>query len=112
MSRKQYIKMVINFDEMPKNTDEVEQVELFKLNGKSYTIPNKARANVSLKYLNLLRKEGDAAASAYLLTTLLGEEAFDALTEYDDLTTEQFTDVVGAAQKVVLGELDNPKGKK
>lgn len=105
--------MSINFDEMPKDNSEVEQVELFKLNGHSYTIPNKARANVSLKYLNLLRKEGDAAASAYLLTTLLGDEAFDALTEYDDLTQDQFTAVVEAAQKVVLGNLEtNPKGKK
>lgn len=88
---------------------EAEQVELFSIDGKSYTIANKPRLNVALKSLKLARKEGEEAAAAYMLEAVLGEEAFDALTEYEDLTPEVFQAIFQAAQKVVFGGLEGPK---
>jgi hypothetical protein len=97
--------------ELTTNTsEEVEQVELFSIDGKSYTIANKPRLNVALKSLKLARKDGEEAAAAYMLEAVLGEEAFDALTEYEDLTPETFTAIFQAAQKVVFGGLEGPKG--
>lgn len=92
-----------------KPTEEVEQIELFSIDGVSYTIPNKARVNVGLKYMKLMRDQSANAADAWLLEALLGKEAFEALTNYDDLTPEVLEAIVAAAAKVVLGEMETPK---
>ena len=96
--------------ELTTSTEEVEKLELFSIDGKSYYIDNKPRINVALKTLKLLRTEGEEAAMAFMMEAAIGEEAFDALTEYDDLTPETFQAIVQAAQKVVFGGLEAPKG--
>lgn len=96
--------------ELTTSTEPVEQVELFSIDGKSYTIPNKPRLNVALKTLKLAREEGQDAAMAYMMEKAIGEEAYEALTEYDDLDAETFQKIVLAAQTVVFGGLEAPKG--
>lgn len=96
--------------ELTTSTEEVEKLELFSIDGKSYYIDNKPRLNVALKTLKLIRKDGEEAAIAYMMEAAIGEEAFDALTEYDDLDIETFQAIVQAAQKVVFGGLEAPKG--
>lgn len=92
--------------------DEVDtrRVTLFVLGGTDYTIPAKPRINVALKYLRVARKEGEAIAAAGLLEDLLGAEGFEALTDWDDLTPEQFEAVIEAAVKHTLGALEAVKG--
>lgn len=97
--------------ELKSATVEAEQIELFSIDGKSYTIPNKPRLNVALKTLKLVRTQGEEAASAFMLEAVIGEEAFEALTEYDDLDAETFQQIILAAQKIVFGGLEAPKGK-
>ncbi len=92
-----------------KSTKEVETIELFSIDGTSYVIPNKARVNVGLRYMKLMRDESPNAADAWLLEALLGKDAFEALMDYDDLTPEVLEQVVAAAAKVVLGEMETPK---
>lgn len=92
-----------------KTTEEVETVELFSIDGVSYHIPTKPRVNVALKYLKMARDEGTDAAAAFLLEKLLGEEAYNALMDFDDLTDEALGQIVEAAQKVTLGGLEAPK---
>jgi hypothetical protein len=93
-----------------KSDEGIEQVELFSIDGKSYTIANKPRLNVALKTLKLMRKEGEEVAMAYMMEAAIGEEAFDALTEYEDLDADTFGAIVSAAQKIVFGGLEAPKG--
>jgi len=92
-----------------KPAEEVETIELFSIDGVSYTIPNKARVNVGLKYMKLMREQSPTAADAWLLEELVGKEGFEALTGYDDLSAEILEQIVAAAAKVVLGELETPK---
>jgi hypothetical protein len=92
-----------------KSAKEVEQIELFSLDGVSYTIPNKARVNVGLRFMKIMRDEGEQAASAWLLEELIGKEGFEALMNFEDLTPEALTTITEAAAKVVLGELETPK---
>lgn len=90
----------------------VEQVELFSIDGKSYTIADKPRVNLGLKVMRVMADEGASAGNAYMLEQLLGKENFDALTDFDDLTTEQFEAIVELASEVVFGGLDSdPKAK-
>jgi|GEM_PF-3350133 len=82
-----------------------ERVVLFEIDGVEYTIPRKPRANVGLKYLRDLRKVGENVAVSNLLVALLGEDGFDALVDYEDLTMEDLERVTTISQKIVLGEL-------
>lgn len=92
-----------------KSTEEVETIELFSIDGVSYVIPNKTRVNVGLRYMKIMRDESPTAADAWLLEALLGKEAFEALMSYDDLTPDVLEQIVQAAAKVVLGEMETPK---
>lgn len=104
--------MAINFDTKPSSDKPVEMVELFTLNGHAYEIPNKARMNVALRFLDEARRNGQDQAAAYLIEVLLGREAYEALMNYDDLSPEDFQSIVQAAVKVVLGDLEAPKEQK
>jgi hypothetical protein len=90
---------------------EVETVELFAIDGVSYYIPKKPRVNIALRYLKMAREQGPDAASAYLLEALVGEEAYEALMNFDDLDSETLGAIAEAAQKYTLGGLEAPKGK-
>lgn len=79
-----------------------ETVELFAIDDQSYFIPSKPRMNVGLKYLKIAREENGDSATAYLLESLLGTAGWEALTEYDGLTTEEFEQIVEAARSVVM----------
>lgn len=89
----------------------VEEIELFSIDGVSYTIPNKPRLNVALKTLKLANTVGQDAAMVYMMEAAIGEEAFEALLDYDDLDQETLQAIMAAAQKVVFGGLEGPKGK-
>lgn len=82
---------------------------LFYIDDVEYSVevhPSPAR---SLKYLKLMRDEGADIATQYMLENLLGTEGYQALMEYEDLTDEQFEQVVTAASKIMLGSFEGPK---
>jgi hypothetical protein len=89
----------------PKN----ELLEVFSIDGKPYSIPSKPRRGLSLKYLKLARKEGTQAAVGWLLEEALGEEGYDALSDYDDLTNDQLQAVTRVVLTTTLGGLEGPK---
>lgn len=85
---------------------DVDTIELFKLDGVSYSIPKKTRVNLQLKFIRKVRKEGDTVAGAWLIEELIGEEGFTALSEYEELKKEDFDAVLKAARMVVFGETE------
>lgn len=87
------------------------RIVLFSIDGREYDIPAKPRANIALKYLWEVKQRGQEVAAATLLEELIGAEGFQALMEYDDLTQDQLKTVMEAAQKVVLGNAEAPKGR-
>jgi hypothetical protein len=84
-------------------------VTLFTIGDKEYLIPAKPKVNIALRYLKNVRDKGDDIAAAELMAELLGEDGFNDLAEYDDLTPEQFEAVVKSAQKHVLGALEKQR---
>lgn len=88
-----------------------EMVDLFSIDGVVYQIPSKPRVNVALRYLWHAKQHGEDKAAAELLEALLGEKGFKALIEYDDLTPDDFTNILKAAQQVTLGALEESQGK-
>ena len=90
---------------------EAPSVELFSLDGVSYTIPAKPRVNLALRYLWHAKQYGEDRAAAELLESLLGAEGFEALMNYDDLTGDQFEAIMRVATKYTLGALEDTTGK-
>jgi hypothetical protein len=82
------------------------QVELFRLSDDPediFYIPSKIGPNVSIKYLRDVKKHGETYALAALMERVLGEEAMDALSEYEDLTEEEMDRIGKIIEKYVMG---------
>lgn len=101
--------MVLNLDDA-QTTTETATVPLFVLDGKTYSIPAKPKANITLKYLKQVRTVGEDVAAGELLEGLLGTDGYEALMNHDDLTMEQFQQVMLAAQQHVLGAIEEAQG--
>ncbi|MFE2407126.1 hypothetical protein ACFXDE_02145 [Kitasatospora sp. NPDC059408] len=86
-----------------------KRVPLFYIDDVEYTIPARPRMNVALQYMHLAKDQGDAVAADYLLGSLLGEDGYRALREYDQLTPEQFQQITAIATRQTMGALELPK---
>lgn len=89
-----------------------ERIELFSINGRSYSIPKRPGPNVALRYLRDVRRHGREHALAGILEAMLGTEGMDALADYDDLTDEDMDAVMAAVERHVLGPLEKKTGKR
>jgi hypothetical protein len=101
---------VLNLDAIEKTDEPVEMVDLFQLNGRMYQIAKKPKVNVALKFLKLIREKNELEAAAMMLPEMIGDEAFGALADYDDLTPEILNQVAMAAAKVTMGGLEKALG--
>jgi hypothetical protein len=95
----------------PDGTAKPERVPAFSINGITYSINVRPLTNAGLRYVHLARTKGNEHAIDFMLTTLLGEEGYEALMDYDDLTEEDLKAVVEGASKIMAGTLEAPKGK-
>ena len=102
--------MSIDLDAQAKSDQPVEMVDLFHLNGKTYQVQGKPRVNLALKFMWQRKTVGELEAASNLLVEMLGEEAFQTLMEYEDLTPEILEQVCSAASKVAMGELETATG--
>jgi hypothetical protein len=93
------------------NPPKEERVPAFRVNGTVYKIATRIRTNQGLKYLHLSRTRGAEIAIDYALELLLGEEGYEALREFDDLTEEDLKAVCEAANRIMNGPIEAPKGK-
>lgn len=87
------------------DVDESRKV-LFSIDGVDYTIPARPRPNLALKFMWQTKTLGEDEAGINLLIAMLGEEGFEALSNYEQLTTEQFVQVMTIAQDVAMGALE------
>ena len=91
-----------------KNDEDAATIVLFRLDGKEFRVPAEPKPVVALRYLHGIRKHGPDVAAADLLAALLGEEAWDALVEYDDLTPDEFQAILQAVHSLVAGVMEGP----
>lgn len=86
-----------------------EVVEVFTLNGVTYTAPAKPPANLGLRFLDFREENGDDAAIQWLLRVMVGDAGWEALRDYEDLETTQLLAVFQACAELALGALEDPK---
>lgn len=90
---------------------ETERVPLFTIDDTPYYIAKSVPANKALRYMHIGRTQGLEAQIDFMLGVLLGEEGYEALMGFDDLTEANLLDVIKACQKVMTGAVEAPKGK-
>jgi hypothetical protein len=88
---------------------EPERVELFQIDGKPYYVTARPKINMALRYMHIARVQGTDMAIDYMLGQLLGEESYEALMGFDDLTMEQFQQIITIASTIMAGAIEPPK---
>lgn len=95
-----------------KDREEIKTVPLFSIDGKEYSAPAEVPLNVGLKYGNIARRKGEEAAADYMLEQMLGEEGYEALINFDDLSEDDFKNVLEACQNIMVGAVNKGKAKR
>jgi hypothetical protein len=91
-----------------------QRVPLFYIDEEAYTVPRFPAPTIGLRYLKLAHEEGSDEANYWLLTSMLGDEGYEALMDYSDkgkLTDEDYDAVVAKALRIVSRQDGGPKGK-
>lgn len=94
----------------PENPPEVEEVELFSIDGRAYMVPREVSPAVSLRFLKAARQVGAELAMGELLEEMLGEEGYDALMNFKYLTQQNLVDLMELVKRHAMGALEGPKG--
>jgi hypothetical protein len=92
--------------------EEVEYLTLFEIDDRKFEVPKNPSPTVGLKYLHIMKHEGEGAAAYYMLTTMLSEEGYEALMNYEALTSDQYDFILTAAVRIATGKTERPKGPK
>lgn len=93
-------------------TAEVEQIPVFYIDDREYTVPADLPPAVGLRYLRNVRYLGPDAAMYDLLVEALteGEAAYNALADCDEIDREQMGQIMTMVMGVALGSVDPGKG--
>jgi hypothetical protein len=94
-----------------KNPAADKRVPAFSIDGKVYSIGTTPRLNQAMRYAHIARTQGSEQAVDYMLEVLLGEEGYEALMGFDDLTEADLEAIIGAASRIMAGTVEAPKGK-
>lgn len=82
----------------------VETIDIFKLDGKTYSAPKKISAGLSLKYLEKQAEEGPDSAIYFMFIELLGRDAFDALKNHPTLEKNDLDAVMKVVENLALAD--------
>jgi hypothetical protein len=91
-----------------KSTEEVEQILLFSMveedgERRDFYIPKKVKFSLTLQLADVQAERGETAAGVWLLKKLLGEDGFKAIAYSDDVTQEQFDQILEIAMNIAMG---------
>jgi hypothetical protein len=89
-----------------------ERVTLFTIDDKEYSVPVKPGPNVTLKFLDELRRTGNEMFAALaLLETMLGKEDYNTFLDWDEMDDDIMSDVLGQVVQLALARVEANAGK-
>lgn len=89
-----------------------DRIVLFTIDDKEYTVPAKPGMNVALKFLNQMKKsDNEMFGMLQLLQDMLGNEQYEALLDYDDLSDELVGKIAEQCVSLALGGSQETVGK-
>jgi hypothetical protein len=84
-----------------------ERIPVFSINGTAYDMPAQIKPHIALKYLWLIKNNGGDYASAWLMEAVLGTDGFQALANYEPLTTAQLDHIKNIVQDAAMGAVED-----
>jgi len=89
-----------------------DRVVLFTIDDVEYSVPAKPGVNVTLKFLNEMRKSGNEMFAALgLLEAMLGEEKYNELLDYEELEDELLGQILEQVVKLAMDRVEENQGK-
>lgn len=89
---------------------EVEQVDLFYIDGKAYSVDADLPPAIGLRYLRTLHDGGNMdIAYAQLLIEAMGRDTYDALAECDDVGRKEMATIVDKVMELALAGRESGK---
>lgn len=90
----------------------VARTVLFTIDDKEFSVPSKPGANVTLKFLNEMRKsQNEMFAALGLLESMLGVDAYNELLDYDELTDDLLGKILEQVVKIAMDRVEATTGK-
>lgn len=87
-----------------------ERIPGFTVGETTYTFPAHVPVGWALTYLRLFYSTGEDHALIWALAKLLGDKQVNQLEADPALTREALAEATAAIRRVLLGELEDPKG--
>lgn len=88
----------------PDEKKKTETVDIFMLDGVTYSAPKEMPFGVALDYMEAQVEQGPDAAVFVMIKRVLGEDAFRALKSNPNLTEEQFRGVIERLETLVMAD--------
>lgn len=89
-----------------------ERVVLFTIDDEEFSVPAKPGPNVTLTFLDEMRRTGNEMFAALgLLEVMLGVDSYKKLLAYEELTDELLSDVLEQVVALAMARVDGPAGK-
>ena len=85
-----------------RDDEEIEVIHIFSIDGEDYYAPTRIPFRVAMRSLDIAANQGEIAATAYQLRTVLGESAYQALMEFDDIEEDDFKRIAEAVNIIVM----------
>lgn len=89
-----------------------ERVVLFTIDGVEFTVPKRPGVNMTLKFLNEMRKsKNEMFAALGLLEAMLGEEKYNELLDYEELEDDLLGEILEQVVKLAMDRIEDESGK-
>ncbi|WP_432131254.1 hypothetical protein [Streptomyces tendae] len=89
---------------------EYDEIPVFTLKGKTYSITDRPRANLALKSLWLMKQHGEEQAQAMIVPEALGPELMAVLMDHENLTPEQLAEISQRVMRIVFNQAQDDEG--
>lgn len=92
--------------------DKKDKIVLFTIDDKEFTVPAKPGMRVALKFLNQMKKsDNEMFGMLQLLEDMLGEEQYNALLDYEELSDDLVGKIAEQCISLALGNSQETVGK-
>lgn len=89
-----------------------DRIVLFTIDDQEFTVPAKPGMRVALKFLNQMKKtDNEMFGMLQLLEDMLGEEQYNALLDYEELTDDLVGKIAEQCVSLALGNAQETQGK-
>lgn len=87
------------------SAEEAPPIHLFSIDDTPYYIPGEVSPSFALRVLEVIERDGEAAATGFAIRTMLGDEGYDALKNHKSLTKRDLATIMNVVMSRVFGVL-------